>query len=56
MVKSNNDIKGIEVDGVEFYLTQFADDTTIFQNGSENLLKAAMATLDFFLHVCQVSK
>ena len=48
MVKSNNDIKGIKVDGVEFHLTQFADDTTIFLDGSENSLKAAMATLDFF--------
>ena len=51
MVKSNNDIKDIKVDGVEFNLTQFADDTTIFLDGSENSLKAAMATLDF-LHVC----
>ena len=48
MVRSNNGIKGIEVDGVEFNLTQFADDTTIFLDGSENSLKAATATLDFF--------
>ena len=48
MVKRNNDIKGIEVDGVEFNVTQLADDTTIFLDGSENSRKAAMATLDLY--------
>ena len=30
MIKSNKDIKGININGMENNLTQFADDTTIF--------------------------
>ena len=31
MIKSNKDIKGININGMEYNLTQFADDTTIFR-------------------------
>ena len=42
LLKSNNDIKGIAVDGKEIKVTQFADDTTVFVNDHQsviNLLK-----------------
>ena len=50
MIKSNKDIKGININGMEYNLTQFADDTTIFLDGSRKSLETTMET---FLHIFQ---
>ena len=39
LLKSNNDIKGIVVDGKEIKVTQFADDTTLFVNDHQSVIK-----------------
>ena len=48
MIKDNNNIKGIHIGGHEFKITQFADDTTLFLNGTQNCLQAALNTLELF--------
>ena len=48
MIKNNNNIKGIHIGGHEFKITQFADDTTLFLNGTQNCLQAALNTLELF--------
>ena len=48
MIKFNKDIKGITIESHEFKLTQFADDTTLFLNGSIASLQAALNTLEIF--------
>ena len=45
MIKDNNNIKGIHIGRHEFKITQFADDTTLFLNGTQNCLQAALNTL-----------
>ena len=51
MIKSNRDIKGININGMDYDLTQFADDTTIFLDGTEKSLKETTATLSLFAHL-----
>ena len=46
--KANPDIKGIEIAGIEYLLSQFADDTTILLDGSENSLNEALKILNKF--------
>ena len=48
MIKFNKDIKGITIESHEFKLTQFADDTTLFLNGSIASLQPALNTLEIF--------
>ena len=48
MLKQNKDIKGVKIGDVEHILSQFADDTTIILEGSEQSLEAANKTLDSF--------
>ena len=48
MIKDNNKIKGIYIGGHQFKITQFADDTTLFLNGTQNCLQAALNTLELF--------
>ena len=48
MLKQNKDIKGVKIGDVEHILSQFADDTTIILDGSEQSLAAAIKTLDSF--------
>ena len=38
LFKANNDIKGIKKEGTEYLLSQFADDTTVLLDGTENSL------------------
>ena len=42
MLKQNKDIKGVKIGDVEHILSQFADDTTIILDGSEQSLAAAI--------------
>lgn len=51
MIKSNKDIKGININGLDYNLTQFADDTTIFLDGTEKSLQATIDTLSHFAHL-----
>ena len=46
--KANKDIKGIEIAGSEYLLSQFADDTTILLDGSEKSLNEALKILNKF--------
>ena len=46
--KANKDIKGIEIAGTEYLLSQFADDTTILLDGSGKSLNEALKILNKF--------
>ena len=46
--KANTDIKGIEIAGTEYLLSQFADDTTVLLDGSEDSLNEAHNILKKF--------
>ena len=47
-IRQNNKIRGIDIDEEEFLLTQFADDTTLILNGSNESLDAALRELYLF--------
>ena len=42
LFKANKDIKGIKIEGTEYLLSQFADDTTVLLDGTENSLNEAL--------------
>ena len=46
--KASTDIKGIEIAGIEYLLSQFADDTTILLDGTGNSLNEALMILNMF--------
>ena len=48
MVRNNNDIKGIFINGKECKLSQYADDTQLILDGSEKSLKVALNLLKQF--------
>ena len=48
MFRKNNRIKGIKIKENETLLSLFADDTTLYLDGSEESFKAAIETLDSF--------
>ena len=48
LLQNNIDIHGITIDGDEYKLTQFADDTTIFLDGSQGSLQATLNTIEIF--------
>ena len=48
MVRRDNTLKGITVDGFEYRLSQYADDTVFILDGSENSLSRAFKLLDNF--------
>ena len=51
MIRNNKNIKGIFVNNIEHKLGQYADDTQLFLDGSEQSLRNAITTLDeFFLY------
>ena len=41
-------MKGIKIEGEEYTLSQFADDTTVLLDGSEKSLNETLTTLDIF--------
>ena len=41
MVRKNKEIKGISINGKEYKLSQYADDTHLILDGTEKSLKAA---------------
>ena len=46
MIKENKDIRGIVVGQVEHKLSQFADDTELFQNGDRKSFEETMRVLE----------
>lgn len=49
LIRSNPDIKGINIaDDVKALLSQFADDTTLFLNGSKRSFEEAITTINYF--------
>ena len=48
MVRKDKDIKGIYINGKEYKLSQYADDTQLLLDGSEKSLKAAIKLLKQF--------
>ena len=52
IIKVNKAITGITIKNRDFKLTQFADDTTLFLNGSTISLQAAINTLEIFGNFC----
>ena len=47
-IKSNPKIKGITIDRYEFRISQYADDTSLLLDGSEESLFEALLTLEWF--------
>ena len=47
-IKNCRDIRGLEINGVENKLTQYADDTTLFLDGSKKSLSKTISILDSF--------
>ena len=48
LIKKDANVKGITVDNINYKLTQFADDTTLFLDGSRGSLVAALNVLEVF--------
>jgi len=48
LIRKNNHIKGISVDNFELKITQYADDSTIILDGSNESLLQTLNTLDLF--------
>ena len=48
MIRNNRDIKGIKINGEEYKISQYADDTSLFTDGSPQSLDGILQTLDFF--------
>ena len=48
MLHNNKILKGINIDNREFLLSQYADDTQVFLDGSEKSLREALMILDTF--------
>ena len=47
-LRNSKNITGIKINQTEYILSQFADDTTIFLDGSENSLKSTLAEIKWF--------
>lgn len=48
LLRNNKDTKGIIIEGEEYKLSQYADDTTMFSNGSPESLDGILRELDYF--------
>ena len=48
LIKYNDNIKGIKVGAEELLLAQYADDTSLLFDGSENSLRSTMTVLQFY--------
>ena len=51
MIRSNNNIKGICIQDKEIELSQFADETNLTLDGSEDTFKHAINTLKLFADI-----
>ena len=48
LIRKNQTLKGIIINGKEFRLSQYADDTQIFLDGTEKLLKETLSILNLY--------
>ena len=48
LVRNANDIKGINIDGVEYLISQYADDTSFMLDGSPESLKNTLLILEYY--------
>lgn len=48
LIRNNDNIKGITIHGNEYKLSQYADDTSLFLDGTTKSLKNTMLTLKFY--------
>ena len=51
MIRNDNNIKGITIDGEEYKLSQYADDTSIIFDGSPGSYDGILRVLDYFAHI-----
>ena len=51
MIRNNKDIKGIVIEGEEYKLSQYADDTSIISDGSPQSIDGILRELDFFADI-----
>ena len=49
MLRNNENITGIKINNKESKLSQYADDTQIFLDGTEISLKETLRTLEIYL-------
>ena len=50
-IRGNNKIKGISVTRIEYKLSQFADDTSLILDGTEESLDEALEELDWYAKI-----
>ena len=55
MIRKSDNSHGIEIQGKEFRLSQYADDTQIYLNGTEDSLQQVLSILNTFMK-CQELK
>lgn len=48
LIRKNKDIKGITIDGEEYKISQYADDTSIILDGSPSSMDGIIRVLDYF--------
>ena len=48
LISKDTTIKGIRINGVEYKISQFADDTTVILDGTRASLSAALHALEMF--------
>ena len=48
MLRNNSNIKGISIDGIEYKISQYADDTTLTLDGTTESLHSTMKVLKFY--------
>ena len=57
MIRNDNNIKGITIDGEEYKLSQYADNTLIIFDGSPaGFDDGILRVLDNFAHICGLKK
>ena len=56
MIRNNQNIKGILIDNTEYKLSQYADDTVLFRDGSENSMNSAFHTLNMICLKVEIEK
>ena len=55
LIRNNNSIKRIHIANYEVIISQYADDTSIILDGSEQSLKACLKTLKFYAEALRPS-
>lgn len=51
LIRNNKDIKGINIDGEEYKISQYADDTSLITDGSPKSLDGILQILDLYANV-----